>query len=117
MSKVDRKSAGKCPVMHGGATSTGMSNLEWWPKALNLDILHQQDRKTNPMGAGFDYRAELKTLDVKALDRELTRFVHQEFVGSILGTRILVRTKNSSIRKVFIPIIVVLAVEMLIHAV
>jgi catalase-peroxidase len=40
---------GKCPVMHGGATTTAMSNMEWWPKALNLDILHQHDTKTNPM--------------------------------------------------------------------
>jgi catalase-peroxidase len=47
------KNGGQCPVMHGGATSSGMSNMEWWPKALNLDILHQHDTKTNPMGADF----------------------------------------------------------------
>ena len=63
--------AGKCPVMHGGATSAGMSNLEWWPKALNLDILHQHDTKTNPLGAGFDYREELRKLDVDALKEDL----------------------------------------------
>ena len=61
----------KCPVMHGGATSTGMSNMEWWPKALNLDILHQQDTKTNPMGKGFDYRKEVRKLDVAALKKDL----------------------------------------------
>ncbi|MBS0543008.1 MAG: catalase/peroxidase HPI [Proteobacteria bacterium] len=64
-------SAGKCPVMHGGQTSAGMSNTAWWPKSLNLDILHQHDTKTNPMGAGFSYREELKKLDVDALKNDL----------------------------------------------
>ncbi|PHS74605.1 MAG: catalase/peroxidase HPI [Porticoccus sp.] len=62
---------GKCPVMHGGATSTGMSNMEWWPTALNLDILHQHDMKTNPMGEGFSYREEVKKLDVAALKKDM----------------------------------------------
>jgi len=61
----------KCPVMHGGSTSTDMSNMEWWPKALNLDILHQHDTKTDPMGAGFNYREEVKKLDVAALKNDL----------------------------------------------
>jgi catalase-peroxidase len=61
----------KCPVMHGGATESSMSNMEWWPKALNLDILHQHDTKTNPMGASFNYREELKKLDVTALKKDL----------------------------------------------
>ena len=64
-------SAGKCPVMHGGLTSAGMSRMDWWPKALNLDILHQHDSKTNPMGPGFNYREELKKLDVAALKNDL----------------------------------------------
>ncbi len=64
-------SKGKCPVMHGGATEVGMSNMEWWPKALNLDILHQHDAKTNPMGAGFNYRDAVRKLDVKALKKDL----------------------------------------------
>jgi catalase-peroxidase len=64
-------SENKCPVMHGGATESSMSNMEWWPKALNLDILHQHDTKTNPMGAGFDYREEVKKLDVDAFKKEL----------------------------------------------
>ncbi|HNO12746.1 MAG: catalase/peroxidase HPI [Candidatus Accumulibacter phosphatis] len=62
--------SGRCPVMHGGATLTNMAR-HWWPKALNLDILHQHDTKTNPMGAGFDYREELKKLDVQALKQDL----------------------------------------------
>jgi catalase-peroxidase len=57
--------------MHGGATSVSMSNTEWWPQALNLDILHQHDTKTNPMGEGFDYREQLKGLDVAALKSDL----------------------------------------------
>ncbi|RBM24871.1 catalase/peroxidase HPI [Vibrio tarriae] len=64
-------SSGQCPVMHGGLTSAGISNMDWWPKALNLDILHQHDSKTNPLGADFNYREELKKLDVEALKRDL----------------------------------------------
>ena len=62
---------GKCPVMHGGATSASVSNVNWWPKALNLDILHQHDTKTNPLGASFNYREEVKKLDVQALKQDL----------------------------------------------
>ncbi len=61
----------KCPVMHGGATETSMSNMEWWPKALNLDILHQHDSKTNPMGEDFDYQEAVKSLDVAALKKDM----------------------------------------------
>jgi catalase-peroxidase len=63
--------SGKCPVMHGGNTTVGTSTMEWWPKALNLDILHQHDRKTNPLGADFNYREELNKLDVDALKKDL----------------------------------------------
>lgn len=62
---------GKCPVVHGANTETGNSVMAWWPKALNLDILHQHDTKTNPMGASFSYREALKTLDVTALKNDL----------------------------------------------
>ncbi len=65
------KQGGQCPVMHGGATASSQSNVAWWPNALNLDILHQHDSKTNPMGAGFNYREALKTLDVDALKNDL----------------------------------------------
>ena len=71
MENKTANASGKCPVMHGGATSTDMSNMEWWPKALNLDILHQHDTKTNPMGAGFNYRKEVRKLDVAALKADL----------------------------------------------
>ncbi len=65
------KTGGQCPVMHGGATSASMTNPAWWPKSLSLDILHQHDSKTNPMGSGFNYREELKKLDVAALKNDL----------------------------------------------
>lgn len=54
MEENQMRNGGKCPVMHGGVTTSSMSTMEWWPKALNLDILHQHDAKTNPMGAEFN---------------------------------------------------------------
>ena len=71
MSENSTNTAGKCPVMHGGNTAAKDSVMAWWPKALNLDILHQHDRKTNPLGEDFDYREELKKLDVDALKNDL----------------------------------------------
>lgn len=71
MDKKNAHSGGTCPVMHGGATSSNNSNVAWWPNALNLDILHQHDHKSNPMGADFNYRSELKKLDVEALKHDL----------------------------------------------
>ncbi|MGK4474716.1 catalase/peroxidase HPI [Aeromonas molluscorum] len=71
MSNNSENSRGKCPVMHGGSTTTETANMEWWPKSLNFDILHQHDTKTNPLGSDFDYREELKTLDVDALKQDL----------------------------------------------
>jgi catalase-peroxidase len=67
----DMGGAGKCPVMHGGMTSVGRTVTEWWPNTLNLDILSQHDTKTDPMGKDFDYREELKKLDVTALKRDM----------------------------------------------
>jgi catalase-peroxidase len=63
--------AGKCPVMHGANTAVGVGVMDWWPNALNLDILHQHDTKTNPMGKDFNSREELKTLDVAALKADM----------------------------------------------
>ena len=67
----DTESAGKCPVMHGGSTTMAREISGWWPEALNLDILHQHDSKTDPMGADFDYRKEVVALDVDALKADL----------------------------------------------
>lgn len=65
--------SGKCPVMHGALTSSASANTnaDWWPKSLNLDILHQHDSKADPMGAAFNYREALKTLDVEALKNDV----------------------------------------------
>ncbi|WP_041794651.1 catalase/peroxidase HPI [Pararhodospirillum photometricum] len=62
---------GTCPIVHGGNTTVGRSNVEWWPQALNLDILHQHDAKTNPMDPGFSYREAVRRLDVAQLKRDL----------------------------------------------
>ena len=66
------KSAGKCPVMHGGSTSAGKTSTDWWPEALDLDILHQHDTKPNPMGEAFNYAEEFKKLDLAAVKQDLT---------------------------------------------
>jgi catalase-peroxidase len=71
MSGTNSDNAGKCPVMHGGSTTTETSVTDWWPRTLNLDILHQHDAKTDPMDAGFDYREEVKKLDVAALKKDM----------------------------------------------
>jgi catalase-peroxidase len=71
MAKEDIMNEMKCPVMHGGMTSSGKSNTDWWPESLNLDILHQHDSKTDPLGKDFDYREELKKLDVEALKKDM----------------------------------------------
>ncbi len=62
---------GKCPVAHGAMTTTGSTNIDFWPNALNLDILHQHDAKTNPLGVDFDYQKELQKLDIPALKKDL----------------------------------------------
>ena len=63
--------SGKCPVMHGGNTSGALNEKVWWPKSLNLDILHQHDSKTNPLGADFNYAEAFKQLDLAAVKQDL----------------------------------------------
>lgn len=67
-------SKGTCPVAHGANTEVGNTPV-WWPQALNLDILHQHDSKTNPMGTSFSYRKELKKLDVKGLKKDIKKLL------------------------------------------
>ncbi|MCL9782700.1 catalase/peroxidase HPI [Vibrio sp. S4M6] len=71
MDNNKQNSAGKCPFNHGAVTSTEQSENHWWPKRLNLDILHQHDTKTNPLDANFNYKTALKQLDSNALKQDL----------------------------------------------
>jgi len=61
----------QCPVLHGTNATLDSGHARFWPKTLNLDVLHQHDRKTNPLGDAFDYREALKGLDVAALKADL----------------------------------------------
>jgi catalase-peroxidase len=82
MKESESSSAGKCPVPHGEMTSTGgcpvahgavtvTGTMDWWPNSLNLEILHQHDTKTNPMGEDFNYREEVRKLDFDAVKKDL----------------------------------------------
>ena len=74
MTASDTSSGGKCPVMHGpitNASTGGTSNRDWWPNQLNLRILHQNSKLSDPMGDGFDYAKEFKSLDLAALKKDL----------------------------------------------
>jgi len=66
---------GSCPVVHGAQTKVGSAEMDWWPNALKLEILTQNDSKANPMGQDFDYREEVKSLDVAALKKDLHAFM------------------------------------------
>ena len=68
---MNNSTAGKCPFNHGANTEASNSVMEWWPKALNLDILHQHDTKTNPNGENFNYAEAFKKLDLEALKNDL----------------------------------------------
>ena len=64
--KTDDKSAGKCPVMH-----KRFSNRDWWPNQLDLSVLHKNSDLSDPMGKAFDYAKEFKSLDLKAVIKDL----------------------------------------------
>ena len=70
-SNSSNNSEGKCPFMHGSTTTQENSVTKWWPKSLNLDILHQHDSKTNPYGKDFNYRDSVKKLNFKSLEKEM----------------------------------------------
>ncbi|MEX1295916.1 MAG: catalase/peroxidase HPI [Candidatus Limnocylindrales bacterium] len=71
MDRSDLNTSEKHPLVHGAHTAIGITNLDWWPNSLDLDILHQHDSKTDPMDPGFDYREAVKTLDFDALKQDL----------------------------------------------
>lgn len=72
---MEHSHTGKCPVMHGANTASGNSVMDWWPNALNLDILHQHDTKTNPNGTNFNYKEEFKKLDLEAVKNDLKKLM------------------------------------------
>ena len=74
---MNESSKGKCPVMHGANTETQDNIMDWWPKALNLDILHQHDTKTNPLDADFNYAEAFKSLDLEAVKTDLKELMTQ----------------------------------------
>ena len=65
------QTTGKCPFMHGASTTPDTSPLKWWPKRLNLNILHQHDEKSNPYNNDFNYRDEVQSLDFEALEKDM----------------------------------------------
>ncbi|MHC0042144.1 catalase/peroxidase HPI [Vibrio campbellii] len=67
----DKNHHSKCPVMHGANTNQQASEFNWWPKSLNLDILHQHDHKTDPMGADFNYADAFNSLDFEEVKKDL----------------------------------------------
>ncbi len=64
---------GKCPFNH--AAGGGTTNRDWWPNQLRLDVLHQHSTKSDPMGEDFDYAKEFKSLDLKALKKDLAKLM------------------------------------------
>ena len=68
---MDNSKNGQCPFHHGANTETSTTVMDWWPKALNLDILSQHDSKTNPYEDGFNYREEFLKLDLEAVKSDL----------------------------------------------
>ena len=61
----------KCPFNHRASSISGTTNRDWWPTALKLELLHQHSNKSDPMGEGFDYAKEFKSLDLAAVKKVL----------------------------------------------
>ncbi len=72
---MENKKTGKCPVMHGANTASKNTVMDWWPNALNFDILHQHDTKTNPNNKDFNYKEEFTKLDLDALKSDLKKLM------------------------------------------
>ncbi len=70
-------SEAKCPVAHGANSNMEKSSTDWWPKNLNLDILHQHDQKTKPFNGKYNYREEVKKLDFKALEADMHKLMKE----------------------------------------
>ena len=72
---MNNSKPGKCPFMHGANTEMNSSIMDWWPNALNLDILHQHDTKSNPLDPGFNYKEEFNKLNLEALKADLKKLM------------------------------------------
>lgn len=72
---MNKTTGGKCPVMHGANTETQKTVTSWWPNSLNLDILHQHDKKTNPYGEEFNYREAFSKLNLEELKSDLKKLM------------------------------------------
>lgn len=70
-----KPTTGGCPFAHGANTNSQQNNTSWWPNALNLDILHQHDRKTDPLDGDFNYAEAFNSLDYAALKADLTKLM------------------------------------------
>jgi len=71
--KVRDEIAGQCPFNH--IAGVGRTNRDWWPNQVRLELLHQHSSKSDPMGKGFDYAKEFKSLDYKALKKDLVKLM------------------------------------------
>src|SRR5690606_19657997 len=69
---------GKCPIFHGTNTTTEQNHKHWWPNALNLDILAQNDQKRNPMDASFNYKKEFESIDFDQLKADLKALMTED---------------------------------------
>jgi catalase-peroxidase len=87
----DMQNIAKCPFhQEGGNTNAASSNAAWWPNALNLDILSQHDKKTNPLDPDFDYAKAFNSLDLEAVKQDLRELINssQEWWPSDYGSYI-----------------------------
>ena len=73
MKDLGNEDLGKCPVMHGthSTSNTGTKNTDWWPNQLNLNILHQHGKKSNPMEDDFNYKDAFNSLDYISLKKDI----------------------------------------------
>ncbi|HET8996561.1 MAG TPA: catalase-peroxidase, partial [Acetobacteraceae bacterium] len=72
MSESHNGQQGQCPVVHGARPKAARANRDWWPDQLNIDMLHRSSSLSDPMGSGFDYAREFRSLDLHAVIADLT---------------------------------------------
>ena len=72
---MNTSNTGKCPFAHGGNTTQEQTVTQWWPKSLNLDILHQHNPSTDPMDSTYDHRKAVASLDFEALKADVAELL------------------------------------------